>query len=141
MTLGYFAGGDVVEFGSASRRFAFRLTSAVVRSMLVDGSIGTYVLLRYNVPVYVGRSDHCLRQRLTKHNHAKIATHVTWEITETVVQAFHLEAYLYHHYRGQLINKIHPAAPVGSQQQCPFCEKCTRRALARALPWLVQKSD
>lgn len=125
--------GGVVRLHNAStKRFAFRLTPSAIRAMVPERCIGVYILFRNDTPIYVGRSDHCLRRRLSTHNHLWEATHVSWEFTPTVQQAYVLEAHLFHQRRDHLINKIHPASPEGSSTSCPFCVRNTEQALARA---------
>ncbi|WP_307813044.1 GIY-YIG nuclease family protein [Planomonospora parontospora] len=123
----------VVRLHSVSiKRFVFRLTPPAIRAMMPERCIGVYILFRNDTPIYVGRSDHCLRRRLSTHNHLQEATHVAWEFTPTVQQAYVLEAHLFHQHRDHLINKIHPALPEGSSISCPFCVRNTEQALARA---------
>ncbi|VEG40466.1 Uncharacterised protein [Mycolicibacterium flavescens] len=115
-------------------RLAFQLNPRTVRSLIPAGTPGTYLLLQGERPVYVGRSDRCLRARLATHNHLHHATHVTWETARDAWGAFLLEAWWWHQHSDTLINKIHPAAPTG-QGPCPFCEPRTDSGLANALPY------
>lgn len=127
------ADGSVHLTSASVRRLAFRFIPTVINALLPERSIGVYMLLQGDTPVYVGRSDHCLRQRLSRHNHLRAATHVTWEFTPTVQHAYVLEAHLFHRHHNQLINKIHPALPTNSAINCPFCAPNTDKALARAI--------
>src|SRR5689334_5372563 len=99
--------GEVRE-AEPPARLAFRLLPITLRALLPPGRIGAYVLLAGHVPVYVGRSDTCLRQRLSTHNHLSRASHVLWETTTTARDAFHLEAFWWHQHRATLINEVHP---------------------------------
>ena len=123
-----------VQAATPSARIAFRCAPRTVRAMLPQNLIGAYLLLRGRVPVYVGRSDTCLRTRLSTHNHLGPATHVTWEATRTPVAAFHLESFWYHRHHRSLLNRIHPAAPAHTGGTCPFClddRPALRHALGR----------
>lgn len=102
-------------------RLAFRLTPPTVRALVPSGTPGTYLLLRGDVPLYVGRSDTCLQSRLVNHNHLSAATHVLWEPAREAWTAFCLEAWWWHRHKNTLINKIHPARPIG-RGPCPFCD-------------------
>lgn len=104
------------------RRLAFTLAPDTLRELIPPRTIGAYLLLDGMVPIYVGRSDHCLRDRLSTHNHRHLATHVLWQPTRTRLEAYLLEAFWFHGHRASLINKIHPGAPTDSGRACPFCE-------------------
>lgn len=110
---------DLVEHLPPAR-LAFRFTPTTVRALVPAGVPGTYLLLKGHVPVYVGRSDTCLRTRLTTHNHLDLATHVLWESAKDAWQAFDLEAWWWHS-RRPIMNIIHPATPAGATRPCPFC--------------------
>lgn len=105
------------------RQLAFMATSAVVRALVPPGRPGVYMLLRMDVPFYVGRSDHCLQTRLAGHPLLSIATHVSWKTCVTPQAAYWLESAWFHilSLTTQLINQIHPARPVGESNSCPFC--------------------
>lgn len=120
----------LVESG-ARKRMAFRFSPPTIRALVPARSCGTYLLLDGASPVYVGRSDVCLRTRLATHNHRLHATHVLWEIAQTPTGAFLLEAYWFHHHALQL-NQIHPARPAGSLDICPFCDPCVDKAIQNA---------
>lgn len=118
-------------------RFAFRFIPAIVRALVPPGIIGCYVLMIGDSPVYVGRSDSCLRQRLSRHGHIGFATHFLWQPCKNPVAAFNLESLWYHHLRHDLgrnlLNTIHPDSPSGANRSCPFCVPADRDALAFAL--------
>lgn len=119
--------------GHPAARMAFRLRPATIRAMLPRRVPGTYLLLAGTTPVYVGRSDVCLRTRLSRHNHLSKASHVLWEPARTPGEAFALEAFWFHRHHKSLINKAHPAPPRGSRMPCPFCTGMTGQALRRSL--------
>ncbi|WP_159030867.1 hypothetical protein [Streptomyces sp. 769] len=106
------------------------------------GTIGAYVLLRNEqqqaTPLYVGRSDTCLRRRLTRHPLRGRATHFVAAPTLNRYQAFAIESAWYHRYLSSgtsITNQIHPASPARTGRRCPFCcETEIERALRRALP-------
>ena len=121
---------------------ALRFTRSIVNMQIPAGTIGAYVLLRYEqqqaTPLYVGRSDTCLRRRLTRHPLCGRATHFVAAPTRNRHQAFAIESAWYHRYLAtgaSISNQIHPASPVGTGRRCPFCpETELERALRRALP-------
>jgi hypothetical protein len=116
-------------------RMAFPFDPARLRRLLPKGVVGTYLLFENARVVYVGRSDSCLRRRLTEHNLIGRATHVSWAVCTSEDEAFLQESFWYHRLiEGEEgMNLIHPAAPASKPQHCPFCEPHTNRALARAL--------
>lgn len=126
---------DTILDATEWRRAAYRMEPTVLRALIPSGVPGTYVLLRDNEPVYVGRSDTCVLRRLCTHEHALDATHVTWEPSSTPERAFYLEAALFHTLmpKGRLINQLHPAKPAGYDKNCPFCGTGVDRALSFAL--------
>jgi len=79
-------------------------------------------------PVYVGRADICLLDRLVnqKHDHICEATHVVWKTASSVKNAYYSECALYHNYLSEgITNLIHPAAPKKSNYVCCFCSNTT----------------
>jgi len=108
---------------SELRRCAFRFDSHVIRAMLPPGAVGVYLLLDWRVPVYIGRSDHCLRSRLAHHPMLGRATHFAWEPCRGPFQAFCLEAFWYHKILtlDRHTNLVHPARPAHDKRGCPFC--------------------
>ncbi|MHB1583063.1 MAG: hypothetical protein ACYC0E_04850 [Acidimicrobiales bacterium] len=91
---------------------------------LPAGVAGSYLLLdRTGRPTYVGRSDHCLRQRLLGHPLRGKATHFTAAVADAPRGAYLLECYWWHRYRRdgiELANRIHPAT-YDLAVPCPFC--------------------
>ncbi len=105
------------------RQLAFVATPSIVRALVPPGKPGVYMLLRMDVPFYVGRSDNCIQSRLARHPLLPIATHVAWKTRESPLQAYRLESAWFHllHLTGALSNQIHPARPAGDPSSCPFC--------------------
>lgn len=124
---------DELIAAPAAAQMAFRFTSGVVRAMLPLNHAGVYALLQKGQPVYIGRSDRCLRRRLSTHGYLGVASHVVWEVAASACRAFHLECFWFHHYQYRLLNVLHPARPAGTTLVCPFCSPAEARALARAL--------
>lgn len=124
-----------LSLSAGPTRFAFVLESAIVRAVIPRGSVGVYLLLKNGIPIYVGRSDSCVRERLATHVLASVATHFTWEPCSDVRRAFVLESFWYHRIRDlpEVLNAMHPASPVASEASCPFCEDGDLTALAYAL--------
>lgn len=110
------------------RNRAYVLATHLLKDMIPMDAIGIYMLGRGEsgsfVPIYVGRSDHSLLDRLLTHNHRNEATHVIWQVTSSPIQAFRLECSYYHLYIDQgytLLNSIHPGSPAMLRVPCPFC--------------------
>lgn len=105
------------------RQLAFLASPSVVRAMVPAGHPGVYMLLRIDVPFYVGRSDNCVQTRLVGHPLLPLATHVAWEPCTNALHAYRLESAWFHTLRltAELTNKIHPARPAGEHNSCPFC--------------------
>lgn len=114
---------------------AWRFLPEVVRQIVPANTPGVYALFVDRRPVYVGRSDRCLRSRLVRHNHAALASHFSWRAARSAWQAFALESAWFHWMveHGQGLNAIHPAKPVGSHGVCPFCDPRLDTALNLAL--------
>lgn len=104
-------------------RLAIPMDPAFVRACIPAGTVGTYLLLQGERPIYVGRSDHCLRTRLVGHELAGEVSHVSFSPCRTPQHAFSVEADWYHRLSdvGGARNAIHPARPAGSRMLCPFC--------------------
>ena len=112
----------------APARFAFPFTSRYIKLALPPGLAGSYLLLAPpGRPLYVGRSDRCLRQRLLGHPLRGRATHFTAAVAEGPRGAYLLECYWWHRYRAggtYLVNQLHPASYQGASP-CPFCRETT----------------
>jgi hypothetical protein len=115
------------------KQLAFSANPPVVRAFVPVGSVGVYMLLRDDEAFYVGRSDCCVQSRLTGHALLRQASHVTWEPCASPLHAYRLEAAWFHILSPTLLNRIHPARPVGWVHQCPFCGTRDCQALAQAL--------
>lgn len=116
---------DYIRFSTVTiTRFAFRFTPEVVYALIPSKVIGAYLLFNNDKPVYVGRSDNCLRRRLINHPFIEVASYFLWNICHSKFHAFCVESFWFHKFQHQtqLLNIIHPAKPVGCQTFCPFCE-------------------
>ncbi|NUB11405.1 hypothetical protein GAY28_01015 [Azospirillum brasilense] len=109
---------------ATAARFAIPATLAWIGPLVPGGVIGAYMLLTGDKPLYVGRSDSCLRNRLVTHELLPLASHVVWHACHSPRQAYHLEAFWYDRLKaeGQLLNRVHPAKPGFSNELCPYCE-------------------
>lgn len=114
---------DVEITVSPVGRLAIPMDPALIRAFIPVGTVGTYLLLQGEQPIYVGRSDHCLRTRLVNHELASEASHVTFSPCRTAHDAFSIEADWYHRLADMegARNAIHPARPAGSRVPCPSC--------------------
>ncbi|MFJ6522575.1 GIY-YIG nuclease family protein [Streptomyces filamentosus] len=108
------------------RSRSFRLTPWVVRALIPEGYIGTYVLYRHGAPHYIGRSDTCVRRRLLKHCASARGEYFTYDVHFSADQAFTAECSLFHALRPQLTNILHPDRPNFSQAICLFCPATLR---------------
>jgi hypothetical protein len=115
-------------------RFAMPARPTWVRAMIPERVMGTYMLLKGGQPVYVGRSDHCLRDRLAGHELLGRASHFAWEACPSPLRAFLLESFWYDKLRDApgFLNDIHPAQPAGNSYPCPYCA-LTPDKVSRAL--------
>jgi len=114
------------------RRHAFLFRPNVVRALLPPGHPGVYLLLDRDAPVYIGRSDVCVRERLANHEQVYRATHFTWHPSPNLPFGFYLESAEFHRLQGSpgLLNQVHPAHPEGLPLKCPFCEERDVKALS-----------
>ncbi len=103
----------------------------VVRTVVEANRPGAYVLgsgPRFEVG-YTGRSDVCIRRRLSAHNHLYRFDYFIFRYADDSEEAFQLEAEAWHalHQRGAtILNKYHPALPAGSGLKCPYCDFAER---------------
>jgi len=92
-------------------------------------SIGSYLLGYIDpedefIPLYPGRSDTNLRNRLYKHVSFGDFTHFRFFPTQRVRDAYHQECRDYHLlHRSGITNIIHPGHPKGLPYSCPYCPK------------------
>ena len=105
------------------QRRLYRLSPWLVRALVPVAYIGTYSLYRFGEaePIYVGRSDICLRNRLLRHAHTKRADYFNYDIQSTLEKCFIAECSAYHAMLGKIDNLIHPAPPKGLDIKCSFC--------------------
>src|SRR5262245_43173505 len=117
-------------------RAAISLWPSLIRGTVPRRALGAYCIYRGRVPVYVGRSDRCVRARLLAHAAAGRGTHFAWEVAPNAAAAFILECIWYHQLtaRGVAMNIVHPARRVAhSRWGCPICDGDHRDALERAI--------
>lgn len=113
----------IAIFTEASiQRLGFRFLPSIVRAFIPKNTIGVYALFAKSKPIYIGRSDTSLQQRLASHPLVGTASHFMWQTCKTVEQAFYFESAWYHVLCGNhnIINVIHPATPANSQKKLPF---------------------
>lgn len=120
----------------AISRAAILLQPNIIRATIPLGVIGVYCVYRKRIPIYVGRSDRCIRARLLAHAASGLGTHFTYEVTSNAAGAFLVESLWYHHLRdsGSGLNRVHPARPLAKgAPSCPICDEQHRSALQSAL--------
>jgi len=122
------------------KQLAFAASPPVVRAFVPPAAVGVYMLLRGGAPFYVGRSDRCVQSRLTGHALLGLASHVTWEPCADPLHAYRLESAWFHALSPTLLNRIHPARPLGWTKECPFCGTRDCQALAQAMRALGRSS-
>jgi hypothetical protein len=110
---------------SSASRLALRFRPRIVQAVVPARAIGAYLLLLGEHPLYIGRSDRCVRTRLCDHPLLWVATHFVWEPCRDAVAAFLLESLWFHRLAGEPggLNIVHPSTPAGSGMSCPFCMK------------------
>lgn len=100
----------------------YRLAPWVIRVLIPSTIVGTYVLYASDgTPIYVGRSDTCLRRRLVTHAVLRRAKYFDYQVRWTPERAYIAECAAFHAFAGLLTNAIHPASPSGCSVRCPFC--------------------
>ena len=120
----------------------YRLRPWLVRAMVPSALIGTYVLYRDRTPVYIGRSDRDLQQRLLQHSAAGRGDYFTYDIHRHPLIAFDVECSLFHALNDDLTNRIHPDHPNYQEAACPFCADALsdiRNSRLGRAPWLDQE--
>ncbi|WP_313354540.1 hypothetical protein [Microbacterium sp.] len=107
------------------------LTPWLIRASIPDGTVGTYTLWNAVGPVYIGRSDTCLRRRLLEHAATWGAgIYFTFDVSRSVHDAFAMECSLFHSLGDRTTNIDHPPRPRLGDPPCPFCAssfEATRR--------------
>jgi hypothetical protein len=98
------------------------LGEIAVRRHSREGWPGVYILAdTVGFPRYVGRSDTNVRDRLLKHADSGAHRYFLVEHYRSSEAAFFRESNLYHYYRSQIENEIHPAIPRNCGDACPKC--------------------
>ncbi len=128
---------DLVITEAAPARMGLLFSSPVVHATVPKLQAGCYCLFEDSRPVNIGRSDHCVRNRLSTHPLLGRATHFTWQPAPTAWSAFCLEAAWWHQLQTAppIFNQIHPARPSGATRPCPFCANKDVAAIERTLSW------
>jgi len=107
----------------------YRFTPEVIHAEAPTSSPGSYILGNNAGgglfrPRYVGRSDRDIEGRLATHGYLYFFEYFVVRKAADPQEAYRQECTLWHGYRQQgydLANKIHPAAPPGYPNRCPFC--------------------
>lgn len=110
-----------------ARHRLFRLEPWMVRALIPSGKAGTYLLYRSGRPIYAGRSDEDLRNRLVTHAQTKRADYFGYATYPDAERAFDMECALFHTLGHKTTNLIHPASPKGSQRACFICHHAKDR--------------
>lgn len=105
-----------------NRRVAVPFAPAWIQALVPPRVSGAYLLLTAHAPIYIGRSDVCLRSRLLSHELLDKSSHVIWEPCEPRI-GFELESFWFHKLRRTtgVLNRFHPAPPRGQTISCPYC--------------------
>jgi predicted GIY-YIG superfamily endonuclease len=99
----------------------YRLRPWLVRALIPPALIGTYVLYRDRKPIYVGRSDRDLQQRLLQHAATIRGDYFTYDVHPNPMTAFDVECSLFHALADEVTNLIHPDRPNHQEATCLFC--------------------
>ena len=103
----------------------YKLSPWIIRMIIPENIIGGYILYELKngscVPVYIGRSDKDLRNRLLQHAFSYKGDYFEYMVLNSPEKAFDLECSLYHALSNEIMNKIHPDKPDGVKVTCPFC--------------------
>lgn len=105
------------------------LNRSNVRLNVERKTIGSYLLGYIDpedefIPLYPGRSDTNLQNRLLRHASLGYFTHFRFFPTNRIREAFLRECRDYHLLlRAGITNIIHPRHPNGLPYSCPYCAK------------------
>ena len=99
----------------------FRLKPWLIRTLIPKGLPGTYLLYRTGRPIYAGRSDSDLRNRLITHALTERAEHFGFGVFSDSDRAYDMECALFHALEPRVTNLIHPASPKGTGRSCFIC--------------------
>lgn len=119
----------------------YHLTSWLIRCLIPDDVIGTYVIWDHEKPVYTGRSDTSLRRRLIEHARTTEGTHFTFDVIHSSEAAFDLECSSYHALPVTIRNHIHPDRPDRVTAECSFCRAVLHRVGSARLPAGLHRSS
>jgi hypothetical protein len=101
------------------RRYALR--PSLIRALIPEHVLGTYVLWSPSAPVYVGRSDTSLRRRLLEHARTWPDIYFTYDVAFSAEDAYTLECSLFHALGEHTSNVDHPQRADTDHPPCPFC--------------------
>lgn len=103
-------------------RRLYALQAWLVRALIPEHMMGSYLLYRQERPSYAGRSDRNLRRRLIAHAYQARADYFDFDVHPNAVTAFHIECAHYHGLQGQTENQVHSASPWGFGSDCFICQ-------------------
>lgn len=96
----------------------------LIRAMIPAGTIGTYTLWDDGKPIYIGRSDTCLRRRLIEHASKRPAgLYFTFDVSRSPQDAYAMECSLFHAIGDDTTNIDHPPRANHEDPACPFCRE------------------
>ena len=117
--------GGLVDMTSTGLNGPYKLDNDTIDKAVTKKSAGAYALGylkdRKFVPKYIGRDGKDVNDRLKKWV-GKGHSHFEFKYYDSPKAAFEKECTLYHDWKKQLNNKIHPARPDDSNLQCPRCD-------------------
>lgn len=115
-----------------SRRYL--LTPWLIRAMIPEGTIGTYTLWSADAPIYIGRSDTCLRRRLLEHAAVRADdVRFTFDVSRSIQDAFAMECSLFHALGDVTSNIDHPPRARRTDPACPFCQSTFTAVISNRL--------
>ena len=102
-------------------RRRYQLRPWLIRALIPVGVVGTYILWSPTAPVYIGRSDTCLRRRLTEHAANWPEIFFTYDVAISIEDAYAMECSLFHALADHTTNIDHPTRAGSGDLGCPFC--------------------
>jgi hypothetical protein len=105
----------------------YDLTAEKIDEVVTETSAGAYALGKISkttntfIPKYVGRSDDDVNKRLK--DWVDKYPNFKYEYYSSAKAAYEKECRLYHDWKKQIDNKVHPAKSEGTDWKCPVCGK------------------
>ena len=103
----------------------YNLKPLIIKQIVPKKSVGSYRLGIFSEEqfdvLYFGRSDTNLQRRLLQHSKDGKFSHFTFELTDSLLEAYRLECRDWHMKIPFAKNCTHPFAPKRLPYACPYC--------------------